>query len=878
MTIPTPNLDDRTFDELVHAARERIEAVCPEWSDFSPGEPGRTLVEVFAFLTETLIWRVNRLPERAYHEFLSMMGVRLRPPAAAAAPLRFTRAAAEGEASMPAGTRVLTDRTSGGAGEPAVFMTLAAARFAPGATTAETTAAHCENVEGELLGTGTGRPGQSFRVTRPPIVAPLGFDGDLAVGVELGADEARADDETIRWGSATYVLWREVEDFGNAGPGDRVFVADRASGLVVFAPAARLAAPADSDADGEGEGPLARRSAPLAAAPAEGRSVRAWYRTGGGDAGNVAAGTLVKLDPQRPGITVTNPAAATGGRDAETLANALHRGSRDAAAQGRAVTRRDFEALAESQSHVTRAHADAAAERWCHAEPGTVEVVLTPFLPARDREGPLTRERLEAASTADALDRSRRLLEARRPLGARVDVRWVSYKPVRIRIRAKLRPFVRREEVADRLRRALDRLISPLPDPAAPADRGWPFGQPLRSWHINDVARREPGIDYLEEPVIETDEAPDSVVSSLAADRFQPGFWYAAAGDALYRSVNDGDGWELCRRFPGAAVERVATPAPWQPAAMRGLVALVTRSEAGGGAFHVSRDCGESWALVQRFGAEAWVRDLDFIMRESGPAILFTGADGLREFELARDRQWRQILVDPETPGLALEAVTVARNPSTGYSVFVSAANRGLLCSPRDGLPDSFRDIGPDGFRTALFGVLETHVYAGRPTVWAGVRSPVEVEGEGCFEFTVPGDDRRPSVRRYNKGWGRESCRGLAFFGDFVLAATHRGGVQVLSLTDDDPHWEPSPVGCGLPLRRRDALQPVQVIAAHGRTVMAGPDRQGDGEGGGVYRSTDGRSFRHCSQRQHRGLVTLPPNWLFCSTGEHVVEEPDDAR
>ena len=39
--------------------------------------------EVFAYLTETLIWRVNRLPERAYHEFLGLMGIGVRPPAVA---------------------------------------------------------------------------------------------------------------------------------------------------------------------------------------------------------------------------------------------------------------------------------------------------------------------------------------------------------------------------------------------------------------------------------------------------------------------------------------------------------------------------------------------------------------------------------------------------------------------------------------------------------------------------------------------------------------------------------------------------------------------------------------------------------------------------
>src|SRR5580765_414815 len=91
MPLQAPNLDDRTFDQLVAAARARIVATAPDWTDLSPGDPGITLVEVFAFLAETMIYRLNLVPDKLYVEFLRLIGVRLGPPAAASVTLRFTR-------------------------------------------------------------------------------------------------------------------------------------------------------------------------------------------------------------------------------------------------------------------------------------------------------------------------------------------------------------------------------------------------------------------------------------------------------------------------------------------------------------------------------------------------------------------------------------------------------------------------------------------------------------------------------------------------------------------------------------------------------------------------------------------------------------------
>ena len=91
MALPLPNMDDRTFEQLREAAIARARQSAPDWTDFSAGEPGTVLLEAFAFLTDTMIYRLNRLPQRAYVEFLRLLGVVMLPPSAARVTLRFTR-------------------------------------------------------------------------------------------------------------------------------------------------------------------------------------------------------------------------------------------------------------------------------------------------------------------------------------------------------------------------------------------------------------------------------------------------------------------------------------------------------------------------------------------------------------------------------------------------------------------------------------------------------------------------------------------------------------------------------------------------------------------------------------------------------------------
>lgn len=112
--LPKSDLDDRTFKDLVDECLLRIPRYCPEWTNHNPSDPGVTMIELFAWLTDQMLLRFNQVPRRNYVAFLELLGIQLQPPAPAHTVLAFylTRAQ-DGLRSVPvipAGIEVATER------------------------------------------------------------------------------------------------------------------------------------------------------------------------------------------------------------------------------------------------------------------------------------------------------------------------------------------------------------------------------------------------------------------------------------------------------------------------------------------------------------------------------------------------------------------------------------------------------------------------------------------------------------------------------------------------------------------------------------------------------------------------------------------------
>jgi hypothetical protein len=864
MPIPSPNLDDRDFRSLLEEARNRIPQAAPSWTDLSPHDPGMVLLELFAFLTETMIYRLNRVPDKVYRELLRLIGVQLQPPAAARVELRFTRQrAGSSPLLIPQGTRVSPARTTSGT-EPPVFLTVSPATIKAGDMDVSVQAYQCEVVEAELVGTGTGNPGLSLSVSRPPVIAPTGDPLDLLVGVEARAGELDERVPAREYSDKTYRVWREVTNFTNLGSDPYAYVADRTSGTIFFAPAARI----------EGaDHALTDVPQALGATPGAGREIRVWYRRGGGPDGNVAANTLTTLKDPIPGVNVTNPDPATGGRAVETLSNALVRGPQQLHSLERAVTARDFELAAlHSSAAAVRASAFTRADLWRFATPGTVEVLLVPYLPEDQRGAGMTVETLQAQQTEEARRQVQEALDVRRPLGTTCLVNWARYKVVSVTSRV----VVRREEdsgaVHDRIMERLYQTINPLPTKLNQS--GWPFGQALRASHVYDATLAEPGVRWADRVRLRVDEVPDKAVASVASDAFQPATWYAGSDGILFRSLNDGDGWEPVARLQGE-VATIVRAHPDRP----GILGLVSQlaGNAGGSHLRFSSDSGETWES-QDYTTAFNVTGAAWVMRGDTPVFLMSTDVGLYELTPGPGASPLQVLVDPADQDLGFYGIAASVDVRGGVSVAVASQGaKGVYLSSDGGRPGTFRKI-VQNIENEDVRVLAVQYDGPRAFVWAGTAAlGPDDNGRGLFRWELRGSQDPPEGWvAFGTGWQGGSCRGVAFLGTKVVAATHHTGVLRLDPGSTNPAWQVPDVRCGLPLRDAGRFHPVDTVATNkeGTLLMAGGIE-------GVFRSSDGgMTYEAASNNEFIEKVTLPDTWLFVS-GAHdiaVVGEDEAGR
>ena len=73
MPIPIPDLDDRSFSDLVEDALAMIPRYAPEWTNHNASDPGITLVELLAYVTEILLYRLNRITREHRVKYLQLL-------------------------------------------------------------------------------------------------------------------------------------------------------------------------------------------------------------------------------------------------------------------------------------------------------------------------------------------------------------------------------------------------------------------------------------------------------------------------------------------------------------------------------------------------------------------------------------------------------------------------------------------------------------------------------------------------------------------------------------------------------------------------------------------------------------------------------------
>src|SRR6478609_4127264 len=613
MPLPTPGLDDRTFQDIVDEAKRLIPRYCPEWTNHNVSDPGVALIELFAWMSEMVLYRVNQVPDRLYVHFLNLVGIEPFPPSVAHTDLTFWLSAVlDQPVLVPANTPVMT-QASVAESESIVFTTTTDLLIAPPDLVAAKSAsastdqivdvwedlrfgsdgARCfpdDNltpgdsfylgfqdslagmvlsirVEAEAEGIGvdprnpplvwevwngegwlptrihedtTGglnRPGevvllvpvehepltvanQSAYWLRTRLVAPTsgqptyrksprvrgievsalggtvtGEHAEVLTAEAIGRSNGspaqrfqvgrfpvlpRREGETVRIvdGDRTDA-WTEVDDFSGSGPTDRHFVWDSGTGVVHFGPRIRYP-----------DGSVRQHGA----IPRDGAFVEvSGYRHGGGSRGNVGARTLTLLRTAVPFVNgVINLAPASGGVDAETVAEAKQRGPLTLRTGRRAVTARDFERLTlESSVEVARARCRPAGRG-----NGAVQLLVVPHVrsdPAHHRLDDFAISQPLMNTITDALDEHRLV-------GTAVEVSTPYYQGVSVVALLHGAPGRPAALVRQRAMDALARYLNPLVGGSDGA--GWPFDADVNLAVVTQLLESVDGVERVDEVLL----------------------------------------------------------------------------------------------------------------------------------------------------------------------------------------------------------------------------------------------------------------------------------------------------------------------------------------------------------------------------------------
>ena len=269
--------------------------------------------------------------------------------------------------------------------------------------------------------------------------------------------------------TAVWVQWREVENFFESGPNDRIYVLDHALGRLFFG-------------DGN-EGMIPPLGALIQATS---------FLSGGGSAGNVGAATITQLLGAVSGVqSVTNPRAAEGGADGETLQQFQLRAPSSFRNRGRAIVPADYEALAQQASAgVAVARAFPTLDSSGIARPGFITLMIIP-------QSTDPRPMPSAGLRQDVLNYLLACTPADIAAAQAVNVIGPTYLPVDVS--ATLAP-VDPDEAGTVEQAALDALAAFLnPLTGGPGGQGWDVGRGLYTSDVATALGDVEGVDYVQE-------------------------------------------------------------------------------------------------------------------------------------------------------------------------------------------------------------------------------------------------------------------------------------------------------------------------------------------------------------------------------------------
>jgi predicted phage baseplate assembly protein len=353
---------------------------------------------------------------------------------------------------------------------------------------------HQTTVFDEILASSDASPLQAYKLLHGPVLEgeilevrekQRPKDSDV---IDLGPDAVRMVDAESQQSQECWVRWKRVDSFFESGPQSRHYTLDYLTGQIGFGDGRRGLCPPD------GRNNIVIKS----------------YRTGGGSAGNVNPGTVTSLVRALSYIdTVTNPMAASGGADRESVEEAKSRAPYTIKSRDRAVTAEDFEMLA-LRASTSLARAKSVPDR---SNRGEVTLVVIPKAETRsERIEDLTRR---LVPSNEIMRFVKRYLDDRRLVGTIVNVVKPRYKDLSLKITLLRRSI----GTSDRLRREIEQKVRRFLHPliGGKDGRGWEFGRPVLKSDLVHHIEEIPGVDGVDTLEMR-DELRDVTVEHVRVD------------------------------------------------------------------------------------------------------------------------------------------------------------------------------------------------------------------------------------------------------------------------------------------------------------------------------------------------------------------------
>ncbi|NEO47029.1 MAG: putative baseplate assembly protein, partial [Moorea sp. SIO4A3] len=343
-----------------------------------------------------------------------------------------------------------------------------------------TMAAQRVTIRNEILGSSDGSKKQTFTTNRIPILEgqqlevrelelPSGMEEEK-IKQQEGEDAINITYDSTGRAQEIWVRWHQVADFYESSPRDRHYVLDRLTGTIQFGDGINGLIPAI------GRGNLRLNQ----------------YQTGGGSQGNQDPGKIVQLKTTIPYVDrVINPAAATGGADAESLDSLSDRIPKEIRHRNRAVTLEDFQDLAKLASPaVVRAKcvplANLKANPW-DTKPGLLGAVSVIIVPRSTDARPLP--------SLELVNRVQDYLETYAEPTVQISVVGPLYVRVDITAEIALTSLEGASEVAQTVEQQLASFLHPLT--GGFEGIGWDFGREPYKSDLYRLLEGISGVDHV---------------------------------------------------------------------------------------------------------------------------------------------------------------------------------------------------------------------------------------------------------------------------------------------------------------------------------------------------------------------------------------------